>query len=90
MPTHTHTHTRTHTHLHNALLLFSLLINNRYRAARVVETLGMVYSPHYPYKSKHSARMAKRSPFHEVLVNKRFAYCKDVSGWEAKEKQKKL
>lgn len=55
--------------------------NPDYRASRVVESLGMVYKCHYPYKSKESARGAKRSPFYEVLKRKG-AYFKDVSGWE--------
>ena len=41
----------------------------------------MVYKTHYPYKSKESARGAKRSPFYDRLVA-RGAYFKDVSGWE--------
>ena len=52
-----------------------------YRQTRVVETLGMVYKTHYPYKSKETARGAKRSPFYDRLV-KQNAYFKDVSGWE--------
>lgn len=55
--------------------------NPEYRAARVVETLGMVYKTHYPYKPKESARGAKRSPFYAAL-KARGAYFKDVSGWE--------
>ncbi len=52
-----------------------------YRTARVVETLGDVYSCHYPYKQKQSARGAKRSPFYNQLLQ-RGACFKDVSGWE--------
>lgn len=52
-----------------------------YRGTRVVETLGMVYKCHYPYKSKETARGAKRSPFYERLAAQN-AYFKDVSGWE--------
>lgn len=52
-----------------------------YRQTRVVETLGMVYKTHYPYKTKETARGAKRSPFYDRLVQKN-AYFKDVSGWE--------
>ena len=55
--------------------------NPEYRASRVVETLGMVYKCHYPYKSKMTARGAKRSPFYTAL-QARGAYFKDVSGWE--------
>lgn len=55
--------------------------NPDYRAARVVETLGMVYKCHYPYKTKDTARKVKRSPFYDRLVDQN-AYFKDVSGWE--------
>lgn len=55
--------------------------NPEYRSSRVVETLGMVYKCHYPYKSKETARGAKRSPFYPELKAKN-AYFKDVSGWE--------
>jgi glycine cleavage system aminomethyltransferase T len=52
-----------------------------YRSTRVAETLGMVYKTHYPYKSKETARGAKRSPLYDRLVAEN-AYFKDVSGWE--------
>ena len=55
--------------------------NPEYRGSRVVETLGLVYKCHYPYKSKETARGAKRSPFYAALKDKN-AYFKDVSGWE--------
>ncbi len=55
--------------------------NPAYRSSRVVESLGLVYKTHYPYKSKESARGAKRSPFYDRLVGMN-AYFKDVSGWE--------
>jgi 4-methylaminobutanoate oxidase (formaldehyde-forming) len=55
--------------------------NPEYRASRVVESLGLVYKCHYPYKSKETARGAKRSPFYAALKAKN-AYFKDVSGWE--------
>jgi len=55
--------------------------NPEYRGSRVVETLGMVYKCHYPYKTKETARGAKRSPFFAAL-KARNAYFKDVSGWE--------
>jgi 4-methylaminobutanoate oxidase (formaldehyde-forming) len=52
-----------------------------YRRTRTVEMLGMVYQPHYPYRSPQTARGTKRSPVHERLVAAG-ACCKDVSGWE--------
>jgi heterotetrameric sarcosine oxidase gamma subunit len=55
--------------------------NPEYRATRTVESLGTVYLPHYPTKSMHTARDAKKSAFHDRLVAER-AYFRDVSGWE--------
>lgn len=55
--------------------------NPTYRKLRTVESLGLVYKTHYPYKSLETARGAKRSPFHDRLAAKG-AYFKDVSGWE--------
>ncbi len=55
--------------------------NRQYRAHRTVESLGMVYKCHYPYKSMETARGAKVSPLHTEL-EKAGAYFKDVSGWE--------
>ena len=55
--------------------------NPEYRNARVVESLGNVYKCHYPYKSKETARGAKKSPFYDHL-HRKGAYFKDVSGWE--------
>ncbi|MEV0456024.1 GcvT family protein [Catellatospora methionotrophica] len=56
--------------------------NPAYRATRTVESLGMVYAPHYPGKSMETARDAKLSPIHERLRAER-GYFKDVSGWES-------
>lgn len=55
--------------------------NPTYRRLRTVESLGLVYKTHYPYKSLETARGAKKSPFHDRLAA-RGAYFKDVSGWE--------
>jgi glycine cleavage system aminomethyltransferase T len=55
--------------------------NPKYRDERVVETLGLVYKTHYPYKSKATARGTKRSPFYQAQLEAG-AYFKDVSGWE--------
>ncbi|MEV4413475.1 FAD-dependent oxidoreductase [Catellatospora sp. NPDC049609] len=62
--------------------LHSYQSNPAYRATRTVESLGMVYAPHYPGKSMETARGAKLSPLHERLAAQR-AYFKDVSGWES-------
>lgn len=56
--------------------------NPDYRRTRTVETLGLVYQCHYPYKTPQTARDAKKSPFHDRLAVER-AYFKDVSGWES-------
>ena len=55
--------------------------NPDYRRHRTVESLGMVYQCHYPYKSMKTARGAKKSPFYDRLKN-RGAFFRDVSGWE--------
>jgi heterotetrameric sarcosine oxidase gamma subunit len=55
--------------------------NPEYRAARTVESLGMVYQCHYPTRSMLTARGAKRSPLHDRLAAQG-AFFRDVSGWE--------
>ncbi|MCK5348957.1 MAG: FAD-dependent oxidoreductase, partial [Desulfobacula sp.] len=55
--------------------------NTEYRKHRTVESLGMVYQCHYPYKSMKTARGAKRSAIYDRLKDQG-AYFKDVSGWE--------
>jgi glycine cleavage system aminomethyltransferase T/glycine/D-amino acid oxidase-like deaminating enzyme len=55
--------------------------NPKYRKTRTVESLGLVYKCHYPYKSYETARGAKKSPFYDRL-KEAGAYFKDVSGWE--------
>jgi len=52
-----------------------------YRAARTVESLGMVYECHYPGRSMRTARGIRRSPLHDRLAA-RGAWFRDVSGWE--------
>ena len=54
----------------------------RYRRTRTVESLGMVYQCHYPFKPYKTARDAKRSPLYEQLA-KQGAFFRDVSGWES-------
>jgi len=56
--------------------------NREYRRLRTVESLGLVYRCHYPYKTMETARDAKRSPFHDRLAAAG-AYFRDVSGWES-------
>jgi glycine cleavage system aminomethyltransferase T/glycine/D-amino acid oxidase-like deaminating enzyme len=55
--------------------------NPEYRRTRTVESLGMVYQCHYPFRSMQTARGAKKSPFYDRLAA-RGAYFRDVSGWE--------
>jgi heterotetrameric sarcosine oxidase gamma subunit len=55
--------------------------NPEYRRTRTVESLGMVYQCHYPFRSMTTARGAKKSAIHDRLAA-RGAYFKDVSGWE--------
>ena len=55
--------------------------NPEYRRTRTMESLGMVYQCHYPTRSMHTARGARKSPFHDRLAA-RGAYFRDVSGWE--------
>lgn len=52
-----------------------------YRRTRTVESLGMVYQCHYPFRSMTTARGAKKSPFYDRLAA-RGAFFRDVSGWE--------
>lgn len=56
--------------------------NPQYRKERTAESLGLVYRCHYPGMAPHTARGAKRSPFHDRLAAAG-AYFKDVSGWES-------
>ncbi len=52
-----------------------------YRRTRTVESLGMVYQCHYPFRAMTTARGAKRSPLHDRLAA-HGAHFRDVSGWE--------
>jgi glycine cleavage system aminomethyltransferase T/glycine/D-amino acid oxidase-like deaminating enzyme len=55
--------------------------NPQYRRDRTVESLGLAYQCHYPYKTLKTARGAKKPPFFDRLAA-HGAYFKDVSGWE--------
>jgi 4-methylaminobutanoate oxidase (formaldehyde-forming) len=55
--------------------------NPAYRRARTVESLGMVYKCHYPFKALETARGARRSAFHERLAAQG-AHFIETSGWE--------
>ena len=55
--------------------------NPEYRRARTIESLGLVYTCHYPTLSPQTARGVKRSAVHDRLAAAG-AYFRDVSGWE--------
>lgn len=55
--------------------------NPQYRAHRVVESLGKVYTCHYPSEASKTARNVKRSAIYDRLVQQG-AYFKEVSSWE--------
>jgi 4-methylaminobutanoate oxidase (formaldehyde-forming) len=56
--------------------------NPEYRRTRTVESLGMVYQCHYPFRSMQTARGAKQSALHDLFAAEG-AYFRDVSGWES-------
>ena len=56
--------------------------NPQYRRTRTVESLGMVYACHYPYRSMQTARGARLSPLHQRLAAQG-AHFVEVSGWES-------
>jgi 4-methylaminobutanoate oxidase (formaldehyde-forming) len=53
----------------------------QYRRERTVETLGMTFQCHYPFKTLKTARGAKKPPFHDRLAA-HGAFFRDTSGWE--------
>jgi len=55
--------------------------NRSYLAARVSETLGLLYADHFPYRQKETARGLRRSPFHDRLAE-RGAVFGELAGWE--------
>ncbi len=55
--------------------------NKTYLAARVTETLGLLYADHYPYRQYASARGLRRSPLHQHL-EKLGACFGEAAGWE--------
>ncbi|HEX6934389.1 MAG TPA: FAD-dependent oxidoreductase [Streptosporangiaceae bacterium] len=52
-----------------------------YRATRTVESLGLVYATHYPFRPTKTARGARLSPIYDRLAARRACF-RDVSGWE--------
>jgi 4-methylaminobutanoate oxidase (formaldehyde-forming) len=53
----------------------------QYRRERTVETLGMTFQCHYPFKTLKTARGAKKPPFYDRLAA-HGAFFRDTSGWE--------
>jgi glycine cleavage system T protein len=55
--------------------------NKTYIAARVTESLGLLYAMHWPYRQFETARNVRLSPLHERLA--RHGACfGEVAGWE--------
>jgi len=55
--------------------------NRRYLRDRTVETLGLLYAMHWPFRQVESARGARRAPFHGALVAAG-ACMGETAGWE--------
>ncbi len=55
--------------------------NKTYLAARITETLGLLYADHFPYRQYASARGIRRSPLHQHL-EKLGACFGETGGWE--------
>ena len=55
--------------------------NRRYLAARVTETLGLLYADHYPHRQPETARGVRRSVLHDALAA-RGAVFGEAAGWE--------
>jgi glycine cleavage system aminomethyltransferase T/glycine/D-amino acid oxidase-like deaminating enzyme len=53
----------------------------RYVRDRTVESLGLLYAMHWPYRQVETARGARRSPIHDRLVEAG-ACMGEVNGWE--------
>ncbi len=55
--------------------------NKTYLFERSKETLGLLYSDHFPYRQKATARGIRRTPFHQHLLD-RGAVMGELAGWE--------
>ena len=55
--------------------------NKHYLVERSVETLGLLYADHYPYRQKATARGVRRTPFHAHLLE-RGGVMGETAGWE--------
>lgn len=59
----------------------SFQINRRYLHDRTVETLGLLFDLHWPYRQFATARDIRRSPFHDRL-KAAGAFMTEAAGWE--------
>ena len=55
--------------------------NRRYLAARVKESLGLLYADHFPHRQYATARDVRHSPFHERWVARGACFA-EAAGWE--------
>ena len=55
--------------------------NKHYLFERSKETLGLLYSDHYPYRQKATARGVRRTPFHAQLAQQGAVFG-ELAGWE--------
>ncbi|MEM6617983.1 MAG: FAD-dependent oxidoreductase [Pseudomonadota bacterium] len=55
--------------------------NKSYLMARSVETLGLLYADHFPYRQKATARGVRRTPFHSHLAAQGAVFG-ELAGWE--------
>jgi heterotetrameric sarcosine oxidase gamma subunit len=55
--------------------------SRKYLHDRTVESLGLLYAMHWPYRQYETARNARRSPFHDRLIAAG-AVMGEVAGWE--------
>jgi glycine cleavage system T protein len=56
-------------------------VNRRYLEDRVVETLDLAYTVHWPYQQRESARDIRRSPLHQEM-SAAGAVFGELAGWE--------
>jgi glycine cleavage system aminomethyltransferase T/glycine/D-amino acid oxidase-like deaminating enzyme len=55
--------------------------NARYLRDRTVESLGLLYAMHWPFRQPETARGVRRSPIHDALKAKGAVFG-EVAGWE--------
>ncbi len=62
--------------------LHSYTNNKNFLYDRTVETLGLLYQAHYPYRQYETARGARRSVWHQTWLQKFNAIMGEAGGWE--------